>query len=348
MNESDIKQDQQNVGKSNDEIDLLEISSRAWKGFRNFFVSTLVFLKDFVVAFVIFTIRKSVWVFSFALIGVALGFVYGTLKKPYYTSMLEGYSGGVDNSVVIDHINQLNRMVKKPEVLASFLGISPEQAEQIRYLKALYGIDVNFDGKWDYVDEKGLYDPGKMKDTIRVRVPSVFFVRIRLYDEEILPILRERLFQHINNNAYIQNLYDIDKRQKEALIAELEREIEKIDRLDTLQHSLRLGSSNRGLEMGEKIYLFGSNEPELRLFYTDILSLYSQKQSLQRSIDISDEPVIIIQDFIAAQYEEKGASYYSIRLGLALVVLGYIVAVCWTFRKKLRKAIIEDPIKYFE
>ena len=350
MTESNIKESNMNSERQDKEIDLLELGSSAWRGLKGFFggiLGILIWVKDFMIAFIIFSIRKVLWVGSFALLGIVLGLVYSSIKKPYYTSMLEGFSGGVDNTVVIDHINQLNRMVSKPDVLANYLDIEIEDAEKIRFFEAFYGIDVNFDGKWDYVDEKKSYNPRNLKDTVQFRVPSVFFVKIQLYDEEILPVLRERLFKHINNNTYIQTLYEIDKRHKEALIAELEREIEKIDRLDTLQHLLRF-SRDKGLEMGEKIYLFGSSEPELRLFYNDILSLYGQKQGLQRSIEISDEPVIIVQDFIAAQWEERTKAFYAATLAAILVIIGYAAAICWTFRKRLRKMIVEEPIKYFE
>ena len=336
---------QQSSGKSNDEIDLFELFSRVWLGFRNFFAA----IKDFFVAFIIFTIRKSLWVGSFALIGILVGFLYSkAIRKSYYSSMLEGNSGGVSNAVVIDHINQLERMVKKPEILANFLNMSLEEAKQIHSIKAFYGIDVNFDGIYDYVDEKNAYNPRSLKDTLMIRVPSIFFVKVQMYDEGILPVLRDRLFQHINNNAHIQTLFEADKSQKQALIDELDNEINRVVRLDSLQHLQRTGR-DRGLDMaGEKVYLFGSSEPELKLFNAEILSMHERKQELKRELDIQKDPVVVVHDFIAAQWEEKTTSYYAFTLGFILIIIGYVFAICWTFRKRLKKIIMEEPIKYFD
>jgi hypothetical protein len=92
--------------------------------------------------------------------------------------------------------------------------------------------------------------------------------------------------------------------------------------------------------MGEKIFLFG-NEPELKLFYTDIFGLYSQMQSLERSLEISDKPVIIVQDFSPSMFEERSAFYYVVRLGLAMAFLGLIIAMVLPFRKTIWDLVLD-------
>ena len=346
MNESNI---QQNTGKANDEIDILDVGSRVWGGFKSFLKDLIAFLlgfiigvKDLIVFAIVFFIRKSVWIVSFALLGIIWGMVYYYIQKPFYTSRLEGFSGGVDNTVVIDHINKLYRMInpEKPETLAENLGLTVEQAKAVRNIKAHYGIDVNFDGKPDYVDEKGSYDPRNRRDTIQVRVPSLFYVRVDLYDESVLPYLRESLFKFINSNTYIQTLYEIDKKQKRDLIDELAKEINKIDTV----HLISVNNNKKAsLELGQKLFLMGS-EPEIRLFYPEILSLYGQIQDLQRSLEISDKPVIVIQDFVAAQYVERGSTYYIFRLGFTMALMGLTCAIFWQYRKTLWAKIISKEV----
>ena len=335
MNESN---NEQNVGRTNEEIDLIELCSMAWEGVKNFFIS----IKDIFIAFIIFAIRKSLWIGSFALIGLILGLMYSnSIKKTYYSSMLEGFSGGVDNAVVINHINQLERIITKPEILANHLNISVEQAKKVHSVKAFYGIDVNFDEKWDYIDENDSSIPRSLKDTVLIRVPSVFFIKVQLYDEDVLPVVRNRLFQYINDNPYIRSLYEIDRRQKEDMIAGYEKEINRIDRLDSLQHLLRHSRDN-GVEMAEKIYLFGNNESELKMFYRNIIELHTDKQELEREIEIANQPVIIVQDFVAAQWEEKTTSYYASSLCMIMGCMGLFCALLWQHRKRLWKIIMED------
>ena len=70
MTEINNQQNQQNSLKTNDEIDIFELFSKIWKSLSNFFSS----IKEFFIAFIIFTIRKVIWVGSFALIGLLVGY----------------------------------------------------------------------------------------------------------------------------------------------------------------------------------------------------------------------------------------------------------------------------------
>ena len=320
------------MDKPNTEIDIFEFCSRMWKAFKNI----LVCIKDFTVSIIIITLRKSLWIISFALFGVILGSAYfHFVKTPYYVTMLEGTSGGVDNTVVIDHVNKLNSMVGNSNILARNLGISVEQAEEVRSIRAFYGIDVNDDGKPDFVDKRNRYNP---RDTTQFRVPSIFYIQVALYDEDVLPALREGLFRYINSNTYIQTLFEIDQQQKQAMISELQRQIAKID-------TIQLVSINRhnvsSFEIGQRIHLMGS-EPEIRLFYADVLALYSRKQELEKSFEISDQPVVVVQDFTPSLFVEKTRMYYVIRLGLIMGVLGFAISILWQHRKSIWKLIVEQ------
>jgi len=320
---------QQNATKSNDEIDIFEFCSRIWRTFSKLFSK----LWAFAMYLIIITIRKTLWITSFALLGIIMGVAFSALKKTYYVSMLEGTSGGVDNTVVIDHINKLDQMVAKPEVLASYLGFSVEEAKQVRYVRAFYGIDVNRDGKPDFIDEHKKFNP---RDTTQQRTPSVFYIKVALYDEDIMPKLRESLLKYINDNVFIQNLFEIDQRQKQEMIDQLEKELAKLDTI----HLIAL-NQRASIEVGQRVFVMGS-EPEIRLFYQDILDLYNRKQSMQRSREISDRPVIIVQDFTPSQFIEKGLMYYVIRFGIVMAIFGFFCSLAWQYRKTIWKLIIED------
>ena len=334
MNESNI---QQNNDKANDEIDIFEFCSRIWVAFKSFVVQ----IRNFIGSILIFLIRKSLWIVSFALLGMILGYVLYGVSRPYYVSSLEGntggvydpikkrYSGGVDNSVVIDHINKLDLVVSKPALLANYLDLNIEQAQEIRAIKAYYGIDVNKDMKPDFVDTKEIYSPN---DTTQQRVPSVLYIQVSVYDENILPTLRKGLFQYINNNAYIQELYNIDRRQKKELL----NEIEKIDSLQ------RARFRNDGEKEKGQLVVFGNNS---ELFYPDLLSLYERKQRLEKTLEISDEIITVIQDFTPLQQEENTVTHYIVRFGLLMAVLGVCCALLWQYRRKLWTMIREDSTK---
>jgi len=340
MNESNM---QQNTGKPNDEIDIFEFCSRMWVAFKSFLVN----IKDLIVSLIIFLIRKSLWIISFGIAGVLLGFLLYGVSRPFYTSTLEGntggiydideknYLGGVDNSVVINHINKLDKAVSKPSLLANYLGMSIEQASEIRSIKAYYGIDVNKDLKPDYVDIKETYNP---KDTNQIRVPSFVHIKVSVYDESVFSELRKGLLSYINNNTFIQELYRIDRLQKEEMIHLIDKEIKTID--DFQQARIRKESS---VEQGSVVVL--GNEPEPKLFTWDILSLQRRKQLLEKNLEISDEIIVIIQDFTPLQQEERTVLKYIAVLGATMSVLGILCALLWQYRKRIWELIREDSIK---
>ena len=337
MNESNM---QQNTGKPNDEIDIFEFCSRMWVAFTKFLIG----IKDIIVSFIIFLIRKSLWIFSFALAGALIGFWLYSISRPFYTSTLEGntggiydidqknYLGGVDNSVVIDHINKLNKAVSKPSLLANYLGMSIEQAKEIRSIKAFYGIDINKDMKPDYVDVKETYNP---KDTNQIRVPSFVQIKVSVYDESIFSHLKTGLLNYVNHNAFIQELYRIDRLQKKEMIHAIEKEIKTID--DFQQARIRKESN---VEMGSVLVV--GTEPEPKLFTWDILSLHGRKQLLEKNLEISDEIIVIVQDFTPLQQEERTVVKYIEVLGTFMAVLGLFCALLWQYRKRIWQLIRED------
>ena len=318
----------QNNSQPNDEIDIFEFCSRMWTAFKNFLKS----IQDLLVSIIIYLIRKSLWIVSFGAAGLLIGFLLHGISRPFYSSSLEGNTGGIDNSVVIDHINKLNQATDKPDILAGYLGIKVEQASEIRSIKAFYGIDVNRDWKVDYVDFKEIYNP---KDTMQRRVPSFVHVKISVYDESILPIIRKGLFQYIERNTYIQELFKIDRSQKENLIKELATEIAKVD-------SLQKALIRKELIPDKGTAFVLTNVPEPRLFYDDILRLYERKQNLEKNLEITKEIILVIQDFTPLQKEERPTLFYMFVFGVAMAVMGLFCALLWQYRKTIWKLIKED------
>ena len=334
---------QQNTGKPSDEIDIFEFCSRMWNAFINFLIG----IRDFFVSIIIFLIRKSLWIVSFGLAGVLLGYLLYGISSPFYTSSLEGntggvyddekkkFTGGVDNSVVIDHINKLDQVIHKPSLLANYLGLSIEQAKAIRSINAYYGIDVNKDMKPDYVDLKETYNP---RDTMQLRVPSFIHIRVSVYNEQILPELRKGLFSYINNNTYIQELFKVDTLQKREKIREIEKEIIKVN--DFQEARIRKESS---IEKGAVVLL--GNEADPRLFYRDVLWLYDQKQLLEKSLKISDEIIVVTQELTPLENEERPVFKYIVVVGSLMVVMGIFCALLWQYRKRIWEIIREDSSK---
>ena len=336
MSESDIKN---NNNMINDEIDIFEFCSRMWNAFVKFAGG----VKDFIVSVVIFLIRKSVWIISFALIGALIGFLWRGNPQPCYSSSLEfttggvydevkkKYVGGIDNALVINHINILNNLTHKPELLADYLKMEKEDVGKIREIKACYGIDINKDMKPDFVDLNGIYNP---KDTMQARVPSHVYVSVSVYDESILAPLRNGLLQYIGSNAYIRELFDISKKQTRQLIRKIDSEIDKID-------SLQRASAGEKLQP-DKWQLLLIGEPKKQLACKDVLELYARKQLLEKGLEISSEIVTIVRDFTPLRQDESPDRQYILMFGKIMAVIGLFTSVIWQYRKKIWSLIREN------
>jgi uncharacterized protein involved in exopolysaccharide biosynthesis len=315
----------QQKNNSSNEIDLFEFCSRLWDAFKYF----LVLIKNIIIGILVFLIRKSLWIVSCAIIGGTIGYLLYFTTKPVYSSYLIADTGDIQSNIFVDHVNRLSKLNSHTDVLAKYLNIDKAEAANISGIKAYYGIDVNKDGRVDYVDLRESYNP---KDTSVARVSNYFYLKVAVYDEDIFPKLRSGLNQYITNNTYIKMLHEINMRQKEALIGELDAEIRKIDSLQNYQ--MKQDRANL-----KDILL--TNKPDLKLFHGELLSLYRQKQDLERDTAIFKTPIAIIQNFTPLSLEDRPKSLFAIIAGAIGAALGLVCALVWQYRKFIWSLITE-------
>jgi hypothetical protein len=127
-------------------------------------------------------------------------------------------------------------------------------------------------------------------------------------------------------------LFEVNMRQKDALISELNAEIKKIDSLQNYQ--MKQDKANL-----KDILL--TNKPELKLFHYDLLSLYKQKQELERDTAIFHSPIAIIQNFTPLSLEDRPKSLLTIIAGAIGAALGIVFALLWQYRKSIWNLITE-------
>ncbi|MDR0712779.1 MAG: hypothetical protein LBF89_00730 [Bacteroidales bacterium] len=322
--------DNQNKGGQSDEIDIFEFCSRLYNVFKSFVIQ----LKDFFVAILILLIRKSLWIISFAVIGIALGVALYNYMPVIYSSQLIADTGGVNNSVFIDQVNRISRLVKKPERLANFLQMDEEQAKKITFIKAYYGIDINRDGQLDYVDFDENYNA---KDTSIRRLTTYLCLKVSVKDESIFVPLKDKILWYLQSNEYIRHLHEISIRQKIDFIHELDREMSKIDSIQNAQLRQNMGNFKEIVLM---------NKPEMKLFHSDMLSLYSRKQSFERDTAIFKQPISVIQDFTLLGEEDRNLQWYIFKGCVMGAITGLCFSLLWQYRKRIYQLIREEAITY--
>ena len=318
---------QQNSGKINDEIDLFEFSYRIWNEFKNF----LTVVRDFFTSIIIFLIRKSLWIVSFAIVGIICGYTVYNLSKQSYSSLLEGFTGCLDNGKVINQINKLSKLSDNPDLLADFLNLTVEQAEEVKSVNAYYGIKINGSNKTDFIDFDKKYNP---LDTNQMRVPSYIYIQVSVYDKNVIPALRLGLLDYVKSNTYINEMFRVCRAHQQQIINQIDFEIQMID-------SLQKFRLRRDIQPNTQLVLM-TMEPEFKLFHEEKLDLLSRKQQLEKELEVSEEIITIIHDFTPLALEDNPKSIYLMICGSVMAVIGIFSALLWQYRKRIWRLIIEN------
>ena len=138
------KKNQASQNSKNEEIDLLQL----FKSFGDFIVGIFKGFFNIILQFIIFSIRKWVYLFLAVLLGTGLSYLMSKTQQDLYHSDLVLKSNAVDNQEMISYINRLGNLTSRDNypILANALNITEEEAEKIHTVNAFWFIDVNKDG----------------------------------------------------------------------------------------------------------------------------------------------------------------------------------------------------------
>lgn len=314
--------------KPTDEIDLIELFNRIGRGLKSMFYWIINLIK----LFLILLIRKSLWIISFSIIGGVIGYTLYNSTPRIYTSEMVARSNSMNNSVIVNSINLLNNLIGNPEALSGYLNINHEQAKSIKSIESFYGIDINKDNITDYIDYNNIYNP---KDTTQKRLPDIFYLRIRVFDETIFPSVRDGIKAYISNNAYIIKNNLIRKQQANKLIEAYNKEIQKIDSSQKVQYfevaRMQKTSNSQTLVLNEK-----ENKQQ---YLNEILLLFTKKQEIEKDMILNPDPITVIQDFTQlSKAVNPLVEFYKLWVSL-FAAIGFFISIGWQYREKIWKLI---------
>lgn len=260
-----------------------------------------------------FCLRKKTLLLISAIIGVIIGTIIFCIFPRRYSSVLVASSVYVNNNIVIDHINKLELFIEDVEKKSEALNIPADDAQSLIELKAYYGIDLDKDGVPDLIDYKQKYNP---KDTLQKKSQTYIYIKATTTKTSIFDSLGKNIIQYVQKNQYINDLYLIDKEQKKQIINQLESEINVIDSVQYTYYEMQY---NRSLKSENQQMIILGNEPDLKLFYGDRLSLVHQKMANEKTLKINDDILVIMQDFIAPTQPDN--PYYTYLLKYFLLAV---------------------------
>lgn len=327
LNHEYMSDEQVNKTKATDEVDLIELFNRMGRGIKR---GTVWLFKQVENLFILL-IRKSLWIVSFAIIGLLVGYLIYKSSPRYYSSEMTAISNSVDNSHIVNSINLLNSLFKEKNYssASAYLDIPVGKAKQIKSIAAFYGIDLNRDKIVDYVDYANSFRFNP-KDTMAKRLTNYFFVNLEVYNEGAFTAAREGLKKYIYKNEFVVENNNERIAQNEEMIKVINIEIKKIDSLQKIAYfetPLLQKASN-----GQMVFL---NEKEVKLYHDQLLKLQRDKMRLERENKINKDPITIVQDFTPLSKAENPYSKYGVKWGLIFAVIGFIASLLWQFRTKI-------------
>jgi hypothetical protein len=320
-----------NRPQTTDEIDLLELFGKMWQGFKN----GVNWLINLILKFFLLLIRKSLWIISFGIIGLIVGYVLYINTKRFYSSEMTAISNSVDNAYIVNSINLLNDLFKEKNypIAANYLDIDTAKAKQIKSIEAFYALDYNKDSIPDLIDYDKTYNP---KDTSIKRMEDFFVIRLEVFNERVFTSARDGIINYINRNKFITENNEERLRQNSALIESLKSEIKKLDSLQKVEYfelpMMQKANTNQMVVLNEK---------DRKLYHNDKLRLEEKLLKIEKDMTINREPITIVQDFTPLSKAENPYSKYAKNFGLLFAILGFILSIIWQYKRKIFDLIVK-------
>lgn len=320
---------------ANDEIDLLDLFSRMGHGLKNLFIWIYNFIIQIFILFIrffLFLAKKAVWIGIFCIIGLIIGFVQFKGSKRYYASEMIAFSNSIENKYIVSAINLLNDPLRTGkenyDVIASYLGVDINKVELIKSIKSGYGIDNDLDGLVDYVDYNDEFDA---RDSTGVKLKGIFYTQLEVFDESMMGQIQTGILNYIYKNKYLADMNRTRIQQYHQRIANIDREI---DKLDSLQHIMYFETPKikNSIPTDKLVFM---NEIDQKLYHAEILQLKQTKLEIERELEVRAEAITILQPFTPIAAAANPLLGYLIWRGIIFFFLGMIVSIIWQYRKSI-------------
>jgi hypothetical protein len=176
-------------------------------------------LTEFLVLVYQFLKRNLLIIAITTVFGVALGFLYTSQKSKYYETELVGFSNVIDKTTLLEIANPLTALVEQKNFteLAIKLGITPEEASQIRAL--------------EFTESRHLVTSHAPKTTDQ-KLGELIIIKAAIYDQQIIKTLSSGIVYYLENNPLVSKTNQLMIRKNQTLITEMTRNIALIDSLN--------------------------------------------------------------------------------------------------------------------
>lgn len=294
-----------------DEIDLLDLFNRIGRAISRGFNALW---KAFLIS-IVFMVRRWIPLTISVVLGLAVSYYMMKSTPSVYTSDMVLRNNVVANDQMISYINRLQTLDKKS--LAGILGISEITSRNIASIGAYWIIDKNKDKIPDNVDYSNTHD---VYDTTNIRMLDRLDVSVRINTPQDLDAVRDGIVKYIESNHVFSMMNDLRLNHNEELLKRTSIDIQQLDSLQKVKYFEETRDKFTRKE-GQIVFIQEQNE---QLFYNDIYSLYSRKQSYEDNLGLYKGVVTVLNDFSIPTMRVNGLNYYT-RKNVPTFFLGMLI-----------------------
>lgn len=283
--------------------------------------------------FLIFLLKKSIWITCFIFAGIAVGGVLYLLSKPYYSANMLVRANVADNFFYVSLINTN----LAPENISSLhqaslkLNIPEDIVEQIKSVRACYAVDLNKDGLPDAIDEKNKYIFSEDSSQAAKILLGSFYINTQVYSPEALPYIRRSVMDIIDKNSYIQRLNARRLEEINQQISYLHQQQYRFDSLQQYEYFQKERDKKR-VGNGQLLIL---NEQSQQLYHNELISLNNRILENNTVLQLYSDPITIIQEFSETPGRKNSLIFYAIPFIIAFLLGGLLFLIIRDNRKTL-------------
>jgi hypothetical protein len=297
------------------EIDLIELFKNLWNWFYKWF-NTIFF------GILYFFIRNAIYFIICIFLAYSVKFFEKKITKKFYKSELIGYSYTISNVEVIQLVNNWD--------YSNEFGDSVQA--KIKNIKGTYLLDKNRDGRWDEIEN--IDDEIPNDSILNKRLYGNFCIQIQVYDTTLIKEIAPRIMQYMSNNERVKKLNKIRLVQKEEYLDRVKNELKDLDSLKNTQYFKQSYAQN---DRNGSLLIW--NEKDVKLYHSEIFSLYATIQNIERELHYYYDPFEIVQEFTPPRLAtDVSKTNYGMIIKLILII-GFMTILAWDQKKLIRQLI---------
>jgi hypothetical protein len=314
------------MNKENEEIDLFELISKIISPFKKFFASII----SAIIYLIKITLRKWYIIMLSVIIGGLTGYVKNELRTDLYVTKAILKVNTVDIADAVSQLQNLNTLIEESsyDILAEQLNLKPEEVSNIYSINTSYIYDINNDNLPDITDELGEYL--SVRDTTIVRYTDRLGLSVQMQSMQSIKTIEKAIVDYVNNNPYFVKEKQVNTQQLENKIAFLDSEINKLKELQDIRYK------QSDYKIDDDKYILKQNE---KLYHNDILSLFEQKQKLEKQLALNSNIAEYSKNFSRYTTPKNFLMTTIIRFSIALFILSLLALIFIDKRNVIKEFI---------